>query len=144
MKNPEIPPASTAAAEPLTVLLVDDDEAARYLGQRLMRPYASQVQLLLATNGQEALQVLHQLQLQPTGKVVVLLDLNMPVMDGFEFLEEYQHWSPEQQRAIRIIVVSSSELPADRQRAQAFGAEFRHKPLTSASITELLQESGTI
>lgn len=124
---------------PLTILLVDDDEAARYLGQRLLRPYAQQVQLVLATNGEEALQAL---QPAAPGCTLVLLDLNMPVMDGFEFLEEYQHLPSEQQEHTRVVVVSSSELPADQRRAQELGAGFLHKPLTSNTISELLMLFG--
>lgn len=120
------------------VLLVDDDEVAHFLHQRLLRPYAAHVQLATAENGQDAL---HQLLARPAeaSPALVLLDLNMPFMGGLAFLEVYSHWPPARRQLTPVVVVSSSVMPAERQRTQALGAAFEAKPLTAPAVAQLLQ-----
>ncbi|GAA4499200.1 response regulator [Hymenobacter ginsengisoli] len=119
------------------VLLVDDDEAARYLHQRLLRPYLANIELAVAENGQEAL---HQLLARPDDATpaLVLLDLNMPFMGGLAFLEVYSHWPPAQQQRTAVVVLSSSVMATERQRTQELGAGFEAKPLTAPVVGRLL------
>jgi CheY-like chemotaxis protein len=119
------------------VLLVDDDEAARYLHQRLLRPYLASIELATAENGQEAL---HQLLARPDGvsPALVLLDLNMPFMDGLAFLEVYSRWPLTHRQRTPVVVVSSSVMASERQRTQELGAGFEAKPLTATVIAQLL------
>lgn len=122
------------------VLLVDDDAAARFLTQRLLRPYADQVRVLEAGNGQEALDVLDQ-QPPSSGPTLVLLDLNMPVMNGLAFLEYAHHiWLPTRRTATKIVLVSSTERVSEQQQAAALGAAFEPKPLTAGALAKVLQQ----
>ncbi len=121
-----------------TVLLVDDDHAARYLVKRLLRPYADRLHVLTAENGQEALHLLAAGTVEP-GLTLVLLDLNMPVMDGFGFLTA-QQTLPLAQRATKVVVVSSSEIPDEQRRAAALGVPMVAKPMTAANLAYVLHQ----
>lgn len=122
-----------------SVLLVDDDEAARYLSQRLLRRLGLQNQVRQASNGLEALQQLQaDCQAGQTTPLLVLLDLNMPVMGGFEFLQEYRHLPAACRQATRVVVLSSSEQSADAQQARELAADFVSKPLTQEILVQLL------
>ena len=121
------------------VLLVDDDEAARYLHQRLLRPYAALTQLATAENGQQALDQLLALP-DEAGPTLILLDLNMPVLGGLGFLDIYSQWPPARQQRTPVVVLSSSVLATERQRVQALGAGYEEKPLTAPVVARLLQQ----
>ena len=76
------------------VLLVDDDQLVTFLNTRLLKQFVAIEQLLVAHNGLEALHTLEQTcdESDASGEpTLVLLDLNMPVMNGVEFLETYTH-----------------------------------------------------
>lgn len=79
-------------------LLVDDDVTANFLNQRLLTKLAMVEQVLVARNGAEALaKLMHLWETIPDQYVLVLLDVNMPVMDGLEFLAAYQQLPLDQQ-----------------------------------------------
>jgi CheY-like chemotaxis protein len=112
------------------VLLVDDSAVSRKMLIRALPP-EWQVEITQAANGAEALTKLHAGHHR-----VVLLDLNMPVMDGYEFLAAVQQL-PD--RPV-IIVLSGDVQPQAQQRALALGARaFMKKPMRPDTIRETLQ-----
>ncbi|PLB17916.1 MAG: Two-component response regulator [Flavobacteriaceae bacterium FS1-H7996/R] len=72
---------------------------------------------------------------------VILLDLNMPVMDGWEFLEEFISLKPKLEKKIPIYIVSSSNDPADIMKAKSISevTDFIIKPVTEAKFVEMIQ-----
>ncbi|MCB2408714.1 response regulator [Hymenobacter lucidus] len=122
------------------ILLVDDDDTTNYLNQLLFHRLEVTEQLLVALNGQQALAVLQSCQ--PTGPVpfpsLILLDMKMPVMDGFDFLEAYTLLPDEQQNAVIIMLTTSLNL-LDVERVQDLPiAGFLTKPLTKEKIYDVL------
>ena len=79
-----------------TILLVDDDETTNFLHERLLDRLDVFEQVLVARNGAQALEILTQpnARFSSINPVLVLLDLNMPVMNGFEFLKAFQALPP--------------------------------------------------
>jgi len=98
-------------------------------------------EVLVAENGQQALALLAQPCLAtPAGcPQLILLDLNMPVMNGLEFLEAYQQLPAAQQQTMVVVMLTTSLneqdlLPASRLPI----ADFLTKPLTRAKMIDLL------
>ena len=123
------------------ILLVDDDSTTNYLNQLLLEELAVADQLLVAKNGAEALHILTHV-LPPAdaaGPVLVLLDVNMPVMNGIEFLEAYQQLPPDQRQA--VVMLTTSLHPRDLARIQALPiAGVVSKPLSEEKINAILRE----
>lgn len=125
-----------------SLLLVDDD----YVSNMLTEMAIKEMDLFITTfqvaaNGQEALDYLEiTARTDPSAfPQLILLDLNMPVMDGFEFLEKITGlrlpYIPE------VIVLSSSSNPADLERAAAFPiAGYLNKPIRAEMLLPLLQK----
>ncbi len=124
------------------VLLVDDDSTTNFLNHKLLLRLGVTDQVRVALNGQEALDVLRaQCARQPAGQpVLIFLDLNMPVMNGIQFLEAYQQLPPTQQCALVVVMLTTSVNPQDVQRVEQLPVtDFLSKPLTRQQVERVLQ-----
>ncbi len=106
------------------VLIVDDAKEARVIGKYLLQQY--KVQILEASNGLEAWSLI--IKEKPDA---ILLDLEMPVMDGFQVLEELKYESFQ----IPVIVITSDNSDYAQQQCKALGAmSFISKPVNTVSF----------
>jgi CheY-like chemotaxis protein len=125
-------------------LLVDDDETTNFLNQALLRRMAVTDTVLVAGNGQEALDLLrtHCATLpSPTCPALILLDMKMPRMNGFEFLQAYSQRPATDNPTVIIIMLTTSLNPQDVEQMQGLPiAGYLTKPLTRDKITQVLQE----
>ncbi|SMB99859.1 response regulator receiver protein [Hymenobacter roseosalivarius DSM 11622] len=123
------------------ILLVDDDPVNNFLNQRLLEDLAIADQLLVALNGQEAFALLEQHCPDTACPALILLDVNMPVMNGFEFLFSYQQLPLAQKEAIVIIMLTTSVHAQDVERGrQLHVADFLRKPLTKEKVRGMLRK----
>lgn len=103
------------------VCLIDDDHIFVYGAKRLMREIDFYEDLSVFSNGQEALE--HFRKVVHTGSPLpslIFLDLNMPVMNGWEFLEELLNLPGIEPQGIYIYIMSSSVDPRDLERIQSY------------------------
>ncbi|MDO6603783.1 Response regulator receiver domain-containing protein [Arenibacter palladensis] len=124
-----------------TICIIDDDPIFVFGSKILLRNNSFASDYLVCQNGKEALDVITPL-IESEEKLpeVIFLDLNMPIMDGWEFLDEFGKISRE--RGIRIYILSSSVDSRDIERAKKYDMVngFIAKPLTDVKIKELAQE----
>lgn len=116
------------------VILVDDDDDDRFLFQQAFRPYLANCLLQTLENGPELFQLLDNSLCLPT---LIILDLNMPLIDGFDVLTRLR--SCPDYALIPIVILTTSTAETDRQRAQDLGANrFLTKPPTLPDLTKLV------
>lgn len=124
------------------VCLVDDDELFQFLAKRVIEETKLVDSIEIFSNGLEAITHLKTLLDNPAHLPdIILLDLNMPVMDGWNFLDEFSKIAPQIGRKITTYIVSSSNDPADINRSRKFDAvkDFIIKPITKQKFIEMVQ-----
>lgn len=123
-----------------TILLIDDDSTTNFLNERLLLRMGVSQQVLVATNGQQGLDLLqaHCYSGSTDCPLLVLLDLNMPVMNGQEFLEMLGR-RPLGGHPIVVVLLTSSQHDQDLARFQHLPvADFLPKPLTREKVADML------
>lgn len=125
--------------ENIKVVVVDDDAVVLFLHKNIVEQSELPSPALFCKNGQEALEIISAEEYQNT-HFLVLLDINMPVMNGWEFLEEIQ--KEKFRNKIRVAMVSSSINSRDIIKAHTFPQviKYLHKPLMRNDCDELSQE----
>lgn len=125
------------------VLLVDDDATIRFLHHKLLTRLALAEHVLEAAHGQQALDLIHAQCADDfrTCPDLILLDVHMPVMDGFEFLAAYRALPEAQQCAKVVTMLTTSLHPRDVERAaQLSVSAYLSKPLTADKLRTLVQD----
>jgi CheY-like chemotaxis protein len=125
-----------------SVLLVDDDTTTNFLNELLFKRLALTDHLLVAHNGAEALALLSERSPTPEAgaPALILLDVNMPVMNGLEFLEAFRQLPLARQRASTIVMLTTSLDGRDLARMQELPiAGLVSKPLTADKLRTILQ-----
>ena len=124
-----------------TTLLVDDDETTNFVNQMLLEDMGVTEDVLVANNGQEALELVRQRCQEGLCPELILLDINMPVMNGFEFLEEYEQLSFPNKQSVVVVMLTTSLNPQDMDRLRDLPNEgFLNKPLNEKVLKELLRK----
>ncbi|MBL7910881.1 MAG: response regulator [Bacteroidia bacterium] len=122
--------------------LVDDDEIFVFLTKMTIEESNIVDMVKVFRNGREAINFLNENSHDPTQlPEVILLDLSMPVMDGWQFLEEYIVLKPRIGKKIVIYIVSSSISPDDIQKAKNINevTDYIIKPVTKEHLVEMLK-----
>lgn len=120
------------------IFLVDDDPINNLINNRLLNKVKVTEKIEEFLEGQYAIERISQIPLDKN--ILIFLDINMPVMNGWEFLTIYQDTFTG--RNDKIIILSSSIDFQDRQKAQEFSivSDFLEKPLTLDKIQFLLSK----
>lgn len=121
------------------VYVIDDDEISLYLAQTVFELSAPQTECVCFESAQQALSSLKQAALKDELPNLVLLDLNMPLMSGLDFLEALQPLAPALADKCFICVLTSSLDEQDRLQSLASGLvlDLIHKPFTPEKLEEL-------
>lgn len=129
-------------------MLIDDDEPTNFLSSMIIEEAGCAGFIEIADSGEKAIDYLLNSQKFAYNNPeypwpdLILLDINMPAMNGWEFLERYKNIKKKQGDHVIIIMLTTSLNPDDRNKANSTGTvtDFRHKPLTKELLDELLNK----
>ncbi len=119
-----------------TCLLIDDNYIDNFVTRRILESSNFADEIIVEQSAPDAIDSLREGTVKPD---VIFLDLRMPMMNGFEFLNEYDKLDVESKSAVKIFMLSSSLDPVDVKRSSQnkYVSQFIHKPLTHKILEEL-------
>jgi CheY-like chemotaxis protein len=119
------------------VLYADDDPDDLALVMEAFQEYANNVKVITAADGGQAIAYLKRFEEKQTAPCLVILDVNMPVMNGREVLEKLRQM--DYFSATPVVLFTTSSSPVDKHTASRFNAGFITKPLNMQQM-ELIAE----
>lgn len=127
-----------------TVMLIDDSEIDNFINHKMIEGCNFAERTYIHTSSKSALEFLKNLE--RTGKVpqelipeIIFLDINMPIMDGFQFIEEFDKLAKEFKSKSKIVMLTTSVNPSDIERSQKnkYIIKYINKPLTQDVLTSI-------
>jgi CheY-like chemotaxis protein len=119
-----------------TCLLIDDNYIDNFVTRRILESGNFAENIVVSSSATEAMASLRSGSIKPD---VIFLDIRMPQMGGFEFLQEYDKLDIEGKNDIKIFMLSSSLDPTDLRKStnNKYITDFLHKPLTQKALDEI-------
>jgi CheY-like chemotaxis protein len=126
------------------VLLIDDDEPTNYYNQQVVESSGHANCVKTVQSGQDALAYLASTSASDPERPcpeLIFLDINMPAMNGWEFLEQYRRLDEDQKSKVMIVMLTTSLFPEDRHLAGELPevSGFENKPLTPEKLDRIIE-----
>ncbi len=127
------------------VLLIDDDDVTNFINESLIKEMDIANEILIAKNGKEGIDLVaarcKSWKKEDRCPALILVDINMPVMNGFEFLDQYKQMNLPAHLSIILIMLTSSDNERDIERAKHSNAiGYLSKPLTKKKLQDVLEK----
>lgn len=125
------------------VMLIDDNPHDNFFHERVIRKMDCTQLILAFQAAKDALDFIREKNAHPEAHPdLIFLDINMPGMNGWDFLNEYDKLEPEFQSRAVIVMLSTSKNPDDHKKAREMNqvSIFETKPLTEESLAKILQK----
>lgn len=129
----------------LNILIIDDDEINNFIVTKLIAKIPTPSKVSTCLNGEQGIEFIKsKLGQEDQIPDIIFLDINMPIMNGWEFLEEYEKIKTSIKKKVVINMLSSSVYNDDITKSQSFCTvnQFMSKPLTVDKIQELYSSLG--
>ncbi len=128
-----------------SVMLIDDNEIDNLINQKMVEAARLSDYIYTHTGAKSAIEFLKNIEQLEKSIVesvlpdVIFLDIDMPLMDGFQFLEEFNKLKDTTIKKCKIIMLTSSINPQDVSKSKKYEAvkKYLNKPLSQESLTEL-------
>jgi CheY-like chemotaxis protein len=127
------------------VLLIDDDEPTNFLNQVIIESSGYVKQIKSVQSGEDALAYLtdlHEAKGTLPSPELIFLDINMPAMNGWEFLEKYRALKTVSRGKVMIVMLTTSLFPEDAILANEIPeiSAFENKPLTEEKLNAIIEK----
>jgi CheY-like chemotaxis protein len=130
------------------VMLVDDNEIDNLINQKMIEASAICEHIFVHSGAKSAIEFLKNIEILLKVNTsmylpeLIFLDIDMPLMDGFQFLEEFDRLSDGIKSHCKVIMLTSSMNPMDMSKAKKnnYVYKYLNKPLTQESLKKLLKE----
>lgn len=122
------------------VMLVDDNDTDNFISKRIIEITKFAQRVEIKNSGKSALQYLEQEQNNPENLPnLIFLDINMPIVDGFVFLFEFEMFPDTVKNKCKIVILSSSDNKRDIEKIvdNEYVIKFITKPLTEAALQDV-------
>jgi response regulator RpfG family c-di-GMP phosphodiesterase len=125
------------------VVLIDDDSINNFMNQQLLKSVVLLENIVILKNGQDGLDFIQKyFEENNTFPELIFVDINMPVFDGFEFLEKF-HKTNKNRVAPTFVVLSTSTDSRDICRLRDLGIKyFFNKPFTREKLNQLIENES--
>jgi CheY-like chemotaxis protein len=124
-----------------TICIIDDEEINQFILSTIIKNLNSDIKILPFNNGEVALYSLTQLFVSKGDMPdIILLDINMPVMGGWQFMDEFVKLQIGSKTAIYIITSSSS--PEDKKKAKTYSdiSDYLIRPIQTKTLKEIIEK----
>jgi len=122
------------------VMLVDDNDTDNFISKRIIEITKFAKRVEIKNSGKSALQYLEENQNKPENLPdLIFLDINMPIVDGFVFLFEFEMFPEELKKKCKVVILSSSDNKRDIEKIvdNEYVIKFITKPLTDNALNEV-------
>jgi response regulator RpfG family c-di-GMP phosphodiesterase len=123
-----------------SVMLIDDNPNDNFFHKRIINKFNPEIIVIEKDSALDALAYLKSIETQDNLKPdLIFLDINMPAMNGWEFLEEYDKLDKQMQSRVMIIMLTTSDNPDDIIKAKGYKyvSDFISKPLTKELLEDI-------
>ena len=130
----------TVSTHAKSILLIDDDHSTNFINKIFISQLSLDVEINIARNGEEALDRLKNGLVTPC---LIILDLQMPIMNGWEFLDAYEHQIPRWVKdhiEILIVTESTDKVDASKARKNPYVRRLVHKPMSDLKFKKLVKK----
>ena len=124
----------------INLLVIDDDDINIFIIKKIVEKTGFDIDMVSKSNGQQAIDYLNEaIAAQNQLPHLILIDINMPVMNGWEFVEAYQRLGIAQ--PVDLYILSSSVYENDIEKTKSYSSVkgFISKPLSIERLTELIK-----
>ena len=126
------------------VMLIDDSDLDNFINEKTIEANNFAEKVYVHTSAKSALEFLSNLERMGPAFTeaypsVIFIDINMPMIDGFQFIEQYRKGPGKQHQATRLVILTSSVNKEDRAKAGSLSGDivFYNKPLTRQMLEDL-------
>ena len=136
-----------SSMQEVTILLVEDDKGHARLIEKNMRRSGVTNRMVIVSDGQQALDYLYgegpYAEAQPASPLLVLLDLNLPVMDGYQVLELMK--ADERTKRIPVVILTTTDDAREVSRCYDLGCNvYVTKPVDYEQFSEAIRKLGLL
>ncbi|HXA01559.1 MAG TPA: response regulator [Cytophagaceae bacterium] len=127
------------------VMLVDDNEIDNLINQKMIEASNICEHIFIHSGAKSGIEFLKNIEKLAKGPIdlylpeIIFLDIDMPLMDGFQFLDEFERLSESIKKQCKVVMLTSSLNPQDMNRAKKnqFVLKYINKPLTQENLKKL-------